>query len=176
MKRLNILRAVRASLCVLAFFTVVEGQGPTANSDPRIGTWKLNLEKSQYTVGVGPQAPIMGIRRLESRPDGFTVFTQIGLDGLSNPIFIQSTYKLDGKSYPEYTQTSLADLSAASAEPNRNTYKLIDNYTVEITRFDTSGRVTGGSTQVLSRDGRTHTSTNKDASGKVLATQVWDKQ
>ncbi len=81
MKRLNIFRAVMASLCVLAFFTAVEGQGPTANSDPRIGTWKLNLEKSQYTAGVGPQAPKMLMRRLESRPDGFTVFTQIGLDG-----------------------------------------------------------------------------------------------
>jgi hypothetical protein len=166
-------RYLTATLLLLAYFTIVRAQ---AGGDPRIGTWKLNLEKSQYTVGVGPQAPIMGIRRLESRPDGFIVFTQIGLNGLSNPIFIQSTYKLDGKSYPEYTQTSLADLSAASAEPNRNTYKLIDSYTVEITRFDTSGRVTGGSTQVLSRDGRTHTSTNKDASGKVLATQVWDKQ
>ena len=39
------------TLVLLAFFTIVRAQVPTAAGDPRIGTWKLNLEKSQFTAG-----------------------------------------------------------------------------------------------------------------------------
>jgi hypothetical protein len=55
----------------------------------------------------------MQVRRVESRPDGFIV-SQIGLDAQSNPTSIQTTYKLDGKEYPEYTQTTLAAFAATS--------------------------------------------------------------
>src|SRR6185436_6938097 len=97
--------------------------------------WRLNLAKSQFTAGSGPQEPKMLVRRLQSRSDGFIVFTQIGLDGQDNPIFIQAIYKLDGKNYREYTQTSLAEFAAAQTNPNTNAYKLIDAQSVEITRF-----------------------------------------
>ena len=118
----------------------------------------------------------MLVRRLQSRPDGFIVFTQIGLDRQDNPIFIQTIYKFDGNNYPEYTQTSLAEFAAADTKPNTNVYRLTDAYTVDITRFDATGKVTGTSTQVLSKDGKTHVATGRDASGKVLSRQVWERQ
>jgi hypothetical protein len=164
------------TLVLLSYFTIVRAQVPTPAGDPRLGTWKLNLEKSQFTAGSGPEEPKMQVRRVQSRPDGFIVFTQIGIDRQDNPIFIQATYKLDGKNYPEFTQTSLAEFAAADIKPNTNAYKLSDAQTVEITRFDGTGKVTGISTQVLSKDGKTHVATGRDASGNVRAVQVWERQ
>src|SRR5215212_4423411 len=89
------------TLGLLTTCLTIAGQTPTADTDPRIGTWRLNVEKSDFAAGTKPK---MQVRRLESRPDGFVVFTQISLDGEGNPAFIQTTYKLDGKEYPEYTQ------------------------------------------------------------------------
>jgi len=114
------------TLVLLSYFTIVRAQVPTPAGDPRLGTWKLNLEKSQFTAGSGPEEPKMQVRRVQSRPDGFIVFTQIGIDRQDNPIFIQATYKLDGKNYPEFTQTSLAEFAAADIKPNTNAYKLSD--------------------------------------------------
>jgi hypothetical protein len=85
--------------------------------------------------------------------------------------FIQTTYKFDGKSYPEYTQTNLADFAAVGATPNRNIYRLVDAYTVEIDRLDASGKVTATSRQSMSRDGKTLTATSA-----TRPAQVWDKQ
>ena len=68
------------------------------DQEPRIGTWKLNLEKSQFAAGTAPQ---MQVRRLQSRRDGFIVFTQVGLDAEGSPTFTQTTYKFDGKPYPD---------------------------------------------------------------------------
>src|SRR5215475_7529998 len=113
-------RYLTTALVLLVYLTIVRAQVPTAGGDPRIGTWKLNLEKSQFTANSGPQEPKMQVRRVQSRPDGFIVFTQIGLDRQDNPIFIQTIYKLDGKNYPEYTQTSLAEFAAADTKPNTN--------------------------------------------------------
>src|SRR5688500_14514455 len=116
-------------LCALASWVPLAGQTAPVDQDPRIGTWTLNLKRSQFVEGSAPQ---MQVRRLQARPDGFVVFTQIGLDGQGNPTFIQTTYKLDGKGYPEYTQASLAEFAATGARPNTNAYRLVDPYTVEI--------------------------------------------
>ena len=139
-----------------------------SGQEPRIGTWRLNLEKSQFAGGTAPQ---MQVRRLQVRQDGFVVFTQVGLDAEGNPTFIQTTYKFDGKPYPEYTQTTLAELAAMGTTPNRNIYRLVDAYTVEIDRLDASGRITATSKQSMSRDGKTLTVTSA-----TRPTQVWEKQ
>jgi hypothetical protein len=65
-----------------------------------------------------------------------------GVSG-GSPTFIQTTYKFDGKPYPEYTQTSLAEFAATGATPNANIYWLVDLYTVEIDRLDASGKGDG---------------------------------
>jgi hypothetical protein len=176
MAGLNIARHLPTFLVLLAYFTIIRAQVPAVGGDPRVGTWKLNLKESQFTPGAGPEQPKMLVRRVQSRPDGFVVFTQIGLDSQDNPLFIQTIYKLDGKNYPEYTQTSLAEFAAADTTPSLNAYRRVDAYTVEITRFDAVGKVTGTSTQVLSKDGKTHIATGRDPSGKVLSRQVWERQ
>ena len=139
-----------------------------AGQEPRIGTWKLNLGKSQFAAGTAPQ---MQVRRLQSRGDGFVVFTQVGLDADGSPTFIQTTYKFDGKPYSEYTQTNLAEFAVMGTAPNLNIYRLVDAYTVDIDRLDSNGRITATSKQSMSRDGRTLTVTSA-----TRPTQVWDKQ
>jgi len=136
--------------------------------EPRIGTWKLNLGKSQFAAGTAPQ---MQVRRLQSRGDGFVVFSQVGLDAEGSPTFIQTTYKFDGKPYSEYTQTNLAEFAVMGTAPNLNIYRLVDAYTVDIDRLDSNGRITATSKQSMSRDGRTLTVTSA-----TRPTQVWDKQ
>jgi hypothetical protein len=145
----------------------VMGQSVT-HQEPRIGTWRLNLEKSKFADGAAPR---MQVRRLQSRQDGFVVFTQVGLDADGNPTFIQTTYKFDGKPYPEYTQTNVAEFAAVGTAPNKNIYRLVDAYTVEIDRLDASGKITATSKQSMSRDGKTLTVTSA-----TRPTQVWEKQ
>lgn len=152
---------------VAAVGHAVLGQTVTGQ-EPRIGTWRLNLEKSRFAAGTAPQ---MQVRRLQVRPDGFVVFTQVGLDAGGNPTFIQTTYKFDGKPYPEYTHTSLAEFAAMGTTPNTNIYRLVDAYTVEIDRLDASGKITATSKQSMSRDGKTLTATSA-----TRPPQVWDKQ
>jgi hypothetical protein len=160
------LGAVTILVAVVGHTSVV-GQTVT-DQEPRIGTWKLNLEKSQFAAGTAPQ---MQVRRLQSRQDGFVVVTQVGLDAEGNPTFIQTTYKFDGKPYSEYTQTNLPEFAAMRTAPNMNIYRLVDAYTVEIDRLDASGRVTATTKQSMSGDGRTLTVTSA-----TRPTQVWDRQ
>lgn len=95
----------------------------------------------------------------------------VGAAAKGNPTFIQTTYKFDGKPYPEHTQTTLAEFAAKGTIPNTNIYRLVDPYTVEIDRLDASGRITATSKQSMSRDGKTLTVTSA-----TRPTQVWDKQ
>jgi len=156
-------------LYVLASVLGVIGQTSGSSADPRIGTWKLNLEKSQFAAG---SAPRVQVRKLETRPDGFTVFTQSGIDAEGNPTFTQASYKFDSKEYPEYTQATLASFATAGVKPNTNKYRLVDAYTVEITRIDAAGKVTATNTQTMSKDGKTHSVTSTGRPG----IQVWERQ
>lgn len=165
--------ARRPSLGAVAILVAVVSHGSVVGQtvtgqEPRIGTWKLNLERSQFASGAAPQ---MQVRRLQSRGDGFVVFTQVGLDAEGSPTFIQTTYRFDGRPYPEYTQSSLAEFAAMGMTPAKNIYRLVDAYTVEIDRLDTNGRVTATSKQSMSRDGRSLTVTSA-----TRPTQIWDKQ
>jgi hypothetical protein len=161
-------------LGIVGSYMAVSAQTPNPSLDPRVGTWKLNLEKSQYAPGLAPKTQV---RRIESRPDGFSVFTLVGQDAQGNPMFIQSVYKFDGKEYPEYTQTSLAEFSATGKSSNvRSVYKLLDAYTVEMTRRDPSGKIATINTQSMSRDGSTLTATLRRANGETISVQVSERQ
>jgi hypothetical protein len=169
MNRLRLVIRAMAILCTLASALWVNGQTPNSSADPRIGTWKLNLEKSQFAPGSAPGAQV---RKIEAGPDGFTVFTQTGIDSEGNPNFTQAAYKFDGKEYPEYTRTTLASFATAGAKPNTNKYRLVDAYTVEISRLDATGKVTAINRQTMSKDGKSHSVTSTGRPG----IQVWERQ
>ena len=159
--------AAFATLASIACALNAGSQTP-APRDPRIGTWTLDIGKSAFPPG---SAPRMQLRKIESRADGFTVYTQAGINAEGDPTFIQTTYRLDGEKYPEYTQNTLAAFAANGSKPNMNTYRLVAPRIVEIARFDTDGKLAATTRQEMSDDGRTVTVTST-ARGPL----VWVRQ
>jgi len=136
-------------------------------TDPRIGTWKLNLAESTFDPGPPPKSYT---RTYEDRGGGVVLFTAEVLSAQGKPMFVQVAYKLDGKNYPQAT-TGAQTISSISQ-------KLIDSYTVEAI-VKTGGKVTSTGTQAVSKDGKTLTYRAKgtDAQGRPTSfVQVFEKQ
>src|SRR5215831_11086523 len=114
-------------------------------ADNFTGTWKLNLQKSQYDPGPPP-------RSLTSRVEimGDTAnFTFDGYDSSGKAISpAEIMIKLDGKDYP------------IEGDPTRDTIsmKKIDDYTIEETNKK-GGKVTTITRTVYAKDGKSRTAT-----------------
>jgi hypothetical protein len=135
--------------------------------DPRIGTWKLNVAKSEYDPGPLPQSLT---RTFEDRGGGVTLLTIEVINAQGNPNFFQVAYKLDGKDYPQAT-IGAQTVSTISQ-------KLVDADTVEMI-VKTGGKVTLTGTQTVSKDGKTMTYRAKgtDAQGRPTSwVAVYEKQ
>jgi hypothetical protein len=131
--------ALLVLVCVAVLTITVFG------ADNFTGTWKLNLQMSQYNPGPPP-------RSLTSRVEvmGDTInFTFDGYDSNNASIFpAELSIKLDGKDYP------IAD------DPTRDTIamKKIDDYTMEETNKK-GGKVTTITRTVYAKDGKSRTAT-----------------
>ena len=163
---------------VILLSGVVLAQAPAAGTktDPILGTWKQNPEKSTPK----PPPGAVNVRQYLLRPDGFVVSTFGGVTPQGNPTFNQTTWKYDGKDYLQYTQATLPEFSAKGVKLNTNAYRAVDAYTTEIIQKDGSGKplFTGMRTRVVSKDGKTLTDTLKgtDARGQAVNTvAVFDK-
>src|SRR5262245_13863068 len=135
-----------------------------AQTDPIIGTWKLNLAKSKYNPGPPPKSQTL---TYEAAGQGVKVTNKImGAEG--KPIDIQFTANYDGKDYP------------VTGNPDWDTiaFKRIDAYKVEVTRKK-AGKVVSTNTRVVSNDGKTMTITEKGVNAKgenFNNTLVFEKQ
>ena len=134
-------------------------------SDPRIGTWKLNVAKSKYSPGPAPQSQTL---KVEVSGKGEKVTSEVvGADGKRNT----STYtaNFDGKDYP---------LSGSLVGADKVSLKRIDARTTERTDKK-DGKAVMTLKRVVSQDGKTMTVTTKgtNAEGKpVNNVVVFDKQ
>lgn len=140
------MKKYRAPLLVLAGIVCgTLSAGSVLAADNFTGTWKLNLQMSQYSPGPPP-------RSLTSRVDvmGDTAnFTFDGYDANGKAIEpAEITIKLDGKDYP------IAD------DPTRDTVamKKIDDYTMEETNKK-GGKVTTVTRTVYAKDAKSRTAT-----------------
>src|SRR5262244_2407824 len=122
-----------------------------AQTDPIIGTWKLNLAKSKLIPGPPPKSQTA---TYEAVGQGVKV-TVKGADAEGKPIDFQYTANYDGK---DYTVTGNPNYDAI-------TLKRIDAYKVESTRKK-GGKVVSTSTRIISKDGRTLTITTKGVNAK----------
>jgi hypothetical protein len=160
------MKKYRAPLLVLAGVICMASLVTTVfATDNFTGTWKLNLEKSQYTPGPPPKS-------LTSRVEvmGDTVnFTFDGYDFTGKAtIPDELSIKLDGKDYPIAADDLTRDTVAM---------KKIDDYTIEETNKK-DGKVTTITRTVYSRDGksRTATTTGMNAQGqRVNNVAVFDR-
>jgi len=133
-----------------------------AQSDPIVGTWKLNLAKSKYTVGAPKSATIV----ITAAGKGFKVSANAVLaDGASRKIEYTSMY--DGMDAavtgsPDYDTVAIKKTAEGSSGERKKAGKVVQTFTRNV-----------------SADGKTMTTTTTgtNAAGqKVDNVQVYDKQ
>jgi hypothetical protein len=137
----------------------------SAQTDPRIGKWKVNLAKSKYELGPAPKDDV---RTYEATPDGTK--TKIEITPTSgSPRSGSYTAKLDGKDYPITGTGGPSPFDTIALKP-------VNGSTLQIT-LKKDGKVVQTTRAVVSKDGKTmtQTSTRPDASGKKDVV-VFDKQ
>jgi hypothetical protein len=159
MKRRSRFLPVFVALVVLAF------SAATMAADSNVGTWKLNLAKSKYSPGPAPKSQTLKIEAWGA--DGVT-YTSDGIDADGKPTHAEFQAKYDGKPVP-FKGNPDADMIA---------YKRIDANTIEATT-QWKGKVTGHTTAVVSKDGKTRTltQTGKNAKGQdINNVLVYEKQ
>jgi hypothetical protein len=135
-----------------------------AAADQNSGTWKMNPAKSKYSPGPAPKSNTV---KIDSDADNIKLSAD-GIDAAGNPTHVEYTAKFDGKDY-QITGVPNAD-TIALERPNpgtiRSTLKKGDQVVMTVT-------------SVISKDGKTRTSTfkGKDAQGQdVNNVVVYDKQ
>lgn len=145
---------------VLALAGTALGQ----SSNPRIGTWKLNLAKSTYAAGTAPKSATFTVvaagAGVKVTVDG------VNADGTVSHWMYTANY--DGKDYP------------VTGNPNRETVAatLVDANTLK-SIYKKGGNAAVTQISVLSSDGKTITitSTSTDAKGQpVKSVAIYDRQ
>jgi hypothetical protein len=135
-----------------------------AQTDSSLGTWRLNVEKSEFGTGRPPKSDTRVFEPWEQ--DGVrSTRTAISADGTQTASGYAAHY--DGRDYP-YQGTTADTISL----------RRVDQRTVEST-LKLKGQVVQSTRSVISEDGRTMTvySASKNAQGQpVERKQIFEKQ
>jgi hypothetical protein len=139
-----------------------------AQTDPLVGTWKLNVSKSKYAPG--PPAKEQTIT-YAAVANGLKA-TVSGVDGNGNKMAYGYTAYFDGKDVPE---TGAGTPNGADTVGG---FKRVDPYTTESVSKK-AGKVVQRTRRVVSKDGKTLTITSTGTNEKGQATNtvtVYEKQ
>ena len=145
-------------------FMVLAAYVPVAAADEQSGTWKMNSAKSKYSPGPAPKELTVKIEADENH----IKLNADGTNGDGTALHVEYDAKFDGKDYP------------ATGMPNADSVsvKRLKGGGIE-TQQKKGGQVLITITSVVSKDGKTRTSTwkGKDARGRdVNNVVVFDKQ
>ncbi len=159
----------RSFYLLIVFICLSLGTSASAADDPLIGTWKLNLAKSQYSGIPRPKGAIIKYEAVGG--DALrNIRDETNADGKTN--HSEYTSKFDGKDYPVS-----GELGGGNPPRGTITAKRIDAYTTEnINKLD--GKVTSTSRRIVSKDGKTLTIIVKgtDGQGHPISTRaVYDR-
>jgi len=146
MNRPKVLTIPAIPVLAVVLASLVAAVSIQAQADPFIGTWRLNVEKSQYSPGPPPRSQV-SVWALTAKGVKITT-TGIGADG--KPTSQDTTARFDGKDHPTIGNP---DYDTAS-------FKRIDANTLQVTRRR-DGKVAQTATFVVSTDGKTRTITTK---------------
>lgn len=152
--------------CWLAILMLSVAGPLLAQSDPFLGIWKLNAQKSKFQPGPPDKSET---RVVVSGPTGMKVSVD-RIDGNCNAEEFENTTNLDGKDYPITGQGPFGASSVAANLTAPNTIQ---------STLKKGGRVVATVNAVVSNDGKILTITTKGAaaSGKNLTdVSVYDKQ
>jgi hypothetical protein len=137
-----------------------------AQTDPFVGTWKLNAKKSKFVPGPPSKSET---RIVETGPNGMRISVdRVNGDGSSQEF--EYTTNLDGKSYPV---TGQGPYGADSIAANLTTPNTIQS------TLSKGGKVVATAVTIVSNNGRILTITTKgtDTQGKQFTNvSVYDKQ
>jgi len=149
---------------LLAFVVVLGAVVVSAQTDPAVGTWKMNPAKSKYDPGPVPKSNTIVITAVSN---GIKVSAK-GVDGEGNPTSTDYTVMYDRKDVPVKGPAAYDSVSASRIDPN----------TTQLTRKK-GGKVVQTATRAVSSDGKTMivTTTGTDEKGRKINTvAVFDKQ
>ena len=148
-----------AFACLVAAIALMP-QLASAQKNPRIGVWKLDVAKSTYQQGT---APASETRTYLATNDGGIQLTANTVlpSGTKQPSGYRAKY--DGKDAP-YTSTA-GDTIAITG----------DGWASDAT-IKQGGKVTQTSHSAVSKDGQTMTIVTRTASGREVSTRVYLKQ
>jgi hypothetical protein len=143
---------------------LLNAQPTSAQANPRLGTWKLNVAKSKYE---GISAAKSETRTYSRAADGATALTADAILADGTTQATNYTAKYDGKPYPY-----------RGANGDTISVKVVDPFTTDST-VTGGGKVVQTAHSQVSADGKTLTLTTKgtDKVGKAFSsTRVYDKQ
>lgn len=134
-----------------------------AQSNPLLGTWKLDVAKSKYT---GTPMPKEMTRTLEAEGDSVK-YTYAGTAADGSPVSYGFTAKYDGKDYPM--------TGNAPGGVDMIAIKRVNANTTEATQKK-AGKVVANTRVEVSKDGKVTTITSKSAVDSNHYVAVYDKQ
>ena len=150
----------------IAILTGAIGAGiaTAAETDPVVGTWKLDPGKSMFKSGPSIQSQT---RTYSQSGEEITLETKtVGVDGKQGTT--RTTYQLNGK---DYSVTGSPDYDSLSG-------KQVNTHTARFT-LKKGGKTVGTSTRTVSKDGKKLTSTQRMTTAlgeKTDYVMVFDKQ
>mgnify|MGYP001203861398 CR=1 FL=1 len=156
---------VKTITLVLAMLII--SVGLRAENNPLIGTWKINLAKTKYTAGAPPKNQVI---TYQMAGDALKLTAEI--DNAQGHQTNTYSAKYDGKDYP-FNSTARDAVAGQTVRLKR-----IDANTTQRTTYF-KGKQIGTVTEVVSKDGKTLTRTQKgvNAQGQpVDNVQFLDKQ
>jgi hypothetical protein len=133
-------------------------------SDPLIGDWQLNRDKSTFKPGPGPKGQLRSYR-IKGDTEKLTAR---GVDSQGRPTLVEYTARYDGKDYA----------ITGSLGGNFISLKRLDPHTTQSTQ-KRDGKPVIITTRAVSTDGRTLTVTAKGttAEGEIIdTTMMFDKR
>lgn len=148
-----------------AFLTVTSvAIAADAGPDPVVGTWTLNVAKSQFNQGPALKSDT---RTYEESADGMMTVTLKSVSADGTEITLTRTFKEDGKDYPVHDSSGVDSITETRV--NARTAKYTEKK---------AGKAMLRGRRVLSKDGKTLkvTEIGTEAGAKIKHTLVYDKQ
>ena len=158
---------MKARITALLLAMVVLSVGVWADDNPLIGKWKLNPAKTKYNAGTPPKNQVI---TYDMVGDALRLTAEI--ENAQGHQTNSYTAKYDGNDY-SFTSTAKDAVAGQTVRLKR-----VDAYTTQRTTFF-KGKQIGTVTEVVSKDGKTLTRTQKgvNAQGQPIDNvQVLDKQ
>ena len=164
MRRSLVWLAVLASAMIVMSVTRPSAQ----EFDPLIGTWVLNVSKSQWGTATPPKSQI---RTFDYTHDGLIICTWRNVSQNGNQGFVHWFTKLDGEHRPEFSRGRARDSYVSIS------VKKTGNSTLEIEGKRLKDNwVTFTGTATISEDGKTMTWRVDDRRDKNTTVRIYEKE